>query len=950
MSVLGQKRKRSGGDGGAVSEEDPREALLRDLANRLSNDRDSRDLIAQARHLFSADHDSVDLIQGKMDMLVQALADTSVVEIEHLARIEELKGQLADSRESESALVRSIVAGKSVAASQEGLIAAAADMGKVVYAETLSIPPPEEDMRSKSINSTTAASSLASMLANRPITTSLFGALLPKLEGLSVNEETKQTLRSWLIVASFLAFTFPKWKSRFSYIMLKAMQDSPGRKATDLARQMLPGAHSFSAAERVDDKSYLTLVNQDPTFDTRRNFPIFVYDNIQKQHGKSAETGAGGPAVATCVNVRTMRIVLVFDNPEMAKIQFDYNANPARQSAQYPAANVPANALALTDLVDPLNPDHMSDFHYVNEELKGSLVVALQRVKNDVTSVFGEKRGDERMDAKGVEAKNKSFSKICSEGCDSANFNRHQLCTQCGKRLPTMDVQKQQELQKTAGAGGKTAATPGHGAGSDGTTLVYRQTTPRQRLHRAQYLSPSPSYTQDSYAYDQDDYEEHTGHDQFEKAAGGTVVTRVVLPIVDLNPASHANQTIIAQGYLDLIGHGKTGGVLTAARCTDAGATDVRSIIRDEVNDFWVILALGHAEMAVTRLSMKIVVAVVGLHFIYAHSFKEGTGGPDYLQSCKSNHKAWTFTQLVSEALHLELVKQYLLRNTTSADVDKLLDESEEEDLAHNIIDHYNTVTDDAMQANAWMAAKILSACTLYRKSLRDNRGSGNAFAHEAATKIVTPLLYMFGFVNYAPLLHWTFIRNRFRASPQVQKMYRDTMCINGQGLEYHIEEDIQRVVRTSKGRSGKALQKAALGLNDSYHAKAKKILGLGGSYERKWRSNIERSKDREAFNDVFCQHNSLKHVPGRTLIESVDGRFKWVPGVSLQTLFDSGAARAEANKLATFTMAVPLATKILQNVQETGEMAALDEFAAEELAEAEADGEVELDDEDQGE
>jgi hypothetical protein len=635
----------------------------------------------------------------------------------------------------------------------------------------------------------------------------------------------------------------------------------------------------------------------------------------------------------------------------MAALQFNYNANPARQCQKYPACNVPRNALAVTDVVDPLNPDAMSDYQYLHEELKGSLVVALQRIKADSISVFDEKRGDERKDRAGVEAKKKSFQKVCSDGCGAGNYNRHQVCTQCGKKLPKMEDQMQQNLQKTAAGGEKTAAAPGHGAGVGGAKVVYNTKTKTQRLEQAQYLSASPSYAQDSYAYEKDEQAARAGHDKVELGADDIPVTRVVLPILELNPGVQANQNIIGQGFLDLIGHGKQGGVLTAARCTDAGATDVRSIIRDEVNDFWVVLALGHAEMAVTRLSMKIVVAVVGLHFIYAHSFKEGTGGPDYLQSCKSNHKAWMFTQLVSEALYLELAKQYLLRHSTATDVDRLLNDTDEKTLGEAIVEHYNSVTDDKMQANAWVAAKFLSACTLYRKALRDNKGSGNAFAHEAATKIVTPLLYMCGFVHYAPLLHWTFIRNRFRASPEVQQMYRKTMCINGQGLEYHIEEDIQRVVRASKGRTGKALQKAALGLNDSYYVKATKILGCHRSVDRKWRSNIERSKDREAFNDVFCQHNSLMHVPGRQEIVSVDGKFTWLPGVSLKSLFDQGADRAEANKIAGFTVAVPLATKMLHAVGETGERAALDDFAKEEEkeeAEAEAEAEVEEESEDE--
>ena len=50
--------------------------------------------------------------------------------------------------------------------------------------------------------------------------------------------------------------------------------------------------------------------------------------------------------------------------------------------------------------------------------------------------------------------------------------------------------------------------------------------------------------------------------------------------------------------------------------------------------------------MAVTRLCIRVCMACIGDSFIIAHKSKEGMGGPDYVKSCRSNHKAQVFARL----------------------------------------------------------------------------------------------------------------------------------------------------------------------------------------------------------------------------------------------------------------------------------------------------------------
>jgi len=127
--------------------------------------------------------------------------------------------------------------------------------------------------------------------------------------------------------------------------------------------------------------------------------------------------------------------------------------------------------------------------------------------------------------------------------------------------------------------------------------------------------------------------------------------------------------------------------------------------------------------------------------------------------------------------------------------------------------------------------------------------------------KMITPLYYKFGFRCYGPLMHWSYIRTNHRSCPELKEVFRATTCTNGQGLELHCEEDIQRVVRLSRGRSAKSMQKAALGLNNSHIDSHHLLTARVAKVNRRWRHERDRTTDREAFDEAFHrQHDTFKY------------------------------------------------------------------------------------------
>jgi len=257
------------------------------------------------------------------------------------------------------------------------------------------------------------------------------------------------------------------------------------------------------------------------------------------------------------------------------------------------------------------------------------------------------------------------------------------------------------------------------------------------------------------------------------------------------------------------------------------------------------------------------------------------------------------------------------------------------EAIATQVISYVNEKTEDVMFSNLVCASKVVSAASLFRKACRDKGGEGNAWAMDASMKIFIPLFYRFGFVKYAPLTHWQLVRNNYRCTPEMKEVFRRLNCVGGQGLDFKMEEVIQKIIRGARKKDGSALQQAAIDIRDSCGEKEiiNEVVG-GGAKTKKKRvcRGIERESDYDAFDEVFRLHNTVKRNESRRIITTVDGEFTWKEGVSLMSEFMKGQDDAISNQANKFKNVIPLSVSLLANMDEFGTTSAADDFDHEEL------------------
>ena len=801
----------------------------------------------------------------------------------------------------------------------------------------------------------------------------------------TASEEAKQRIKSkdtkelllWIVVACFLAAHFPWWKSRFFYLIIQHVLDCREvPAAANIIAKLLPGTYTIRQQRAIHDKHLGVLEKEDHDLDMHHNLIKFIFDNIQLKHARTTETGAGKTGVS--VDVHTMRIYLKYACEKWAALQFDFQHPPLRMSAAYPLSDVPLSCMEIRQVSDDDDEDKLSEEQYLDNEWCYSLLSAVESVRRDGNSWATESRGESLAEELQIKGGVANMRKICLDGCrklenlkgeffnlnfncvslflqEGVNPNRHMICGACGARLPSMKMQQLHADRDNAAGDHEDSQL------MSSSTKVKKQRKIKNEVENA--TEKVMKVTLPSYARVDGDFTADAA------MTGAPVpVERVVLPLLHLNPGVHENQKKITDGLLKLVNRGEMGGALTASITTDAGATDFKKILADGVEEWWVTIGLGHTEMAVTRLCMRVCVACLGDSFIFAHKFKEGTGGPDYLKSCKSNHKAWVFTRLCEMALNVELFKAFLQHRRTLVEEDLTCSSTDARDLFKTFL--LVTIPDqnDAILLNLVLASRILSAGSLLRKSCRARGGRGNYFAQSAAMKMFIPLFYKLGFNKYGPLMHWEYVRTMYRVTKEVKDMLVNTSCVNGQGTEFHIEEDIQRVVRSCHGRKSRLdypttvrilpwlilsilignflrdLARAALNLQTRparLHA-VNKILGITATYGRRWRTLISRVEDKAAFDEVFRLHNTVQLTPGRTVITSVDTRYEWVMGVNLAQVMQLGADAMQRNQESGFKISVGCSMKLLSNVEElsvdrTGTSLPADNFEEEEEIEANA-------------
>jgi len=84
-----------------------------------------------------------------------------------------------------------------------------------------------------------------------------------------------------------------------------------------------------------------------------------------------------------------------------------------------------------------------------------------------------------------------------------------------------------------------------------------------------------------------------------------------------------------------------------------------------------------------------------------------------------------------------------------------------------------------------------------------------------------------------------------------MKDVFRRLHCVGGQGLDFKMEEVIQKIIRAAKKKDGAALQRAAIDLRDDVGEREKvhQILRSGNKDTKKRiRRGIERDSDYSAF------------------------------------------------------------------------------------------------------
>lgn len=414
-------------------------------------------------------------------------------------------------------------------------------------------------------------------------------------------------------------------------------------------------------------------------------------------------------------------------------------------------------------------------------------------------------------------------------GCRHYNANRSRTCELCKFPLLTLEALNEQ-------------------IGGSAVKLMAKQTRPfRVKLPPLSYSGASSSSANQTPG----------------PLAAIPNMQKVVLPIQHVNPASKNAQNQIKASISTT--HGVRTDSLQArmwmAIICDLGAVNEDEVVADKFTDIMLWFCWGHYEMACDRLMLKIMFVLSGLDFCEAYGFKKSktNAAAKYLMSGKDHHFAFDYLQLMMEAFNEEFLKQWLLERNN---VDPT-----------NHIDDYRAWLKedhgDKMWANyVYFYTEVLPDYFLVRKGLR----STNYYMVNAARRSLLGLFFKLGFSTYAPLTLWEMLRTDYRCPEPVKRFYAKYTCLKGQGPDFDIEEDIQRITRGNRklGQKGYEGANAACATNQESWSHVAQEAGLK-ERKRMGRRPLDRENDKKAFTQIILKYDVLRKVPGRLITTSID-------------------------------------------------------------------------------
>jgi len=215
----------------------------------------------------------IEKLQASVEQKQKQIDDLLELEVDYTNRITELteaQNWLFSSPEGAQQLVEKVSSAlltEITTASTAKELKSESDKANLPLSLSSSVTPAE-------LEKISLDSDLAPICTILPLSTTLFTLLTtPSFldKGSPPSEGPNVIICRWLMIASFLAAQFPWWKSRFSYIMQRMINNcNKVPEAGSLMQSLLPGSFTQAYVLRMENKSLNNQAQHMPVFNLKR--------------------------------------------------------------------------------------------------------------------------------------------------------------------------------------------------------------------------------------------------------------------------------------------------------------------------------------------------------------------------------------------------------------------------------------------------------------------------------------------------------------------------------------------------------------------------------------------------------------------------------------------------------------------------------------------------------
>jgi len=781
-----------------------------------------------------------------------------------------------------------VVMGKAAA-----FVAAELDTSKV------KLHPPESmlaQMSSSSQDQQTVLSCLAEYKTSSPCLAFFIKSVSedpgPPERGHNVDRaEKRNQLRQLLAITNIIAAYFPKWRDPWMFQVTCALRCN--RHVAGLmtaANPFLPGSMSTRQQDRIisSQATRSILDFQLPEFGDD-DVVICCYDNVNDKNLKCSRNSVANKK-AKQIKVTTARMILVTTHPSAKKIMNDPANHPLTMAQNYPHHSRVHDALIISGDADADNHDDMSDLDYYRAILRAQMKKCVRRVmEQDRWS--SETRGEDLLVEQLATANALKMGKEClfsDGGCGQMNANSFGYCRGCGQPLLTLEAIAAVR-QRTKGP-------------VNIIDLLLPQGDKESRKFKGRQQPASMATA--------------TPIQERQDAEKKRDVTRIILPMLDISPASHEAQEIIHADFARLLEYPEK--MKMVIFCTDVGALNLAKVLSDRYEFETIIAGMGHVEMCATRLVLGLGAAVAGPKFAQVHGFTT-KNSMEYLYAGSNNHFSFDFIMIQADAFACEFVKQYLLETATATPLPPDFDcrnESHLEKLTDSVLTWMdNNEEDCAFASYATFVDVTWTGNLLLRKGLHSNDGKGNPFAIEAAIRKLIPYWYSEHFTKYGPYMAHYLVKVLERCTPDMRELFRSLYARSKEGLEFQIEQLIQANKRkaSAKGSAARRMAMAKMMTEEACVKAFRDDVGLDTRNTKPDKLPIDQEEDLEAMCVLLREQNLFQKREGRRIVLSADGTQRFRPGQDLVSRVKRGHDSMIADCKSGFQIGMPSAVAMLE-------------------------------------